>query len=81
MKTESPVPGIVRFLMTHQLENFLIVPDFIAYRYADRKNLSNFLVRKLWGVQGVSWTIRSQKDLEIAEKEGYLPIFEAFRAE
>ena len=81
MKTESPVPAIVRFLMTHQLENFMIVPDFVAYRYADRKNLSNFLVRKFWGVQGVSWTIRSQEDLEIAEKEGYLPIFEAFRAE
>lgn len=78
MKTEPTVPAIVRFLMTHQLINFLIVPDFVAYRYSDRKNLSNFLVRKLWKTQGVSWTLRTAKDLEIAQKEGYLPIFEGF---
>lgn len=81
LPVESSVPWILRFLLTHQLLNFLIRPDFVAYKFADRKNLSNFLVRKLWGVQGVSWTIRSQEDLKTAEKEGYLPIFEYFLAE
>lgn len=75
---ETAVPWILRFLLTHQMLNFLIVPDFVAYKFEDRKNLSNFLVRKFWGVQGVSWTIRSQDNLKTAEKEGYLPIFEGF---
>ena len=75
---KSSVPWIVRFLLTYQMLNFLTVPDFAAYKFADRKNLSNFLARKLWGVQGVSWTLRSPEDLETAMEEGYLPIFEGF---
>lgn len=78
LTVKSTVPWILRFLLTHQLLNFLIVPDFVAYKFEDRKNLGNFLVRKFWGVQGVSWTIRSQENLKTAEKEGYLPIFEGF---
>ena len=80
-KGDAPYPWILRFLLTHQLLNFLIWPDFVAYKFDDRKNLGNFLARKLWGAQGVSWTIRAEKDLEAAEKEGYLPIFEGFRPE
>jgi len=78
LHSKSPVPWILKFIMTHQLGNFLLLPDFVAYRFADRKNLGNFLVRKLWGVQPVSWTIKSQEDLDIAVKEGYLGIFEGF---
>ena len=81
LRVKSSVPWILRFLLTHQLLNFLIWPDFVAYKFDDRKNLGNFLARKLWGAQGVSWTIRAEKDLEAAEKEGYLPIFEEFRPE
>ena len=63
LQVKSSVPWILRFLLTYQMINFLTLPDFAAYKYADRKNLSNFLSRKLWGVQGVSWTIRTQEDL------------------
>lgn len=68
----------LQFVMTHLLTSFLTRPDFIAYRYADRKNLSVWLSRKLWHLQGVTWTIRSLEDLKKAEEEGYLPIFEGF---
>lgn len=78
LKVKSNVPWILRFLLTHQLMNFILRPDFVAYKYADRKNPGNFLVRKLWGVQGVSWTLRSQAEYDIAKSEGYLPIFENF---
>lgn len=74
----SKLPPVLKFILKNQLENFLTVPDFVAYRFADRNNLSNWIVRKVWGVQGVSWTILSKKDLEIAVQEGYLPIFEGF---
>ena len=72
------LPWILCFLMTHQLGNFLLMPDFIAYRFDDQKTVSNPLVRKLWGVQGVTWTVQSPQELEIAEQDGWIPIFENF---
>ncbi len=75
----SPLPIYLKFILTHQLENFLIRPDFVAYKFADRKTLSNWIVRHIWGVQGVTWTLKSQKEYDTAVKEGWLPIFEGFR--
>ena len=62
-----------------QMMNFTACPDFVAYRYIGRKHISNFVARKIWGAQGVSWTITSQEDFDIAVKDGWLPIFEGFR--
>ena len=75
----SPLPMVLKFILTHQMENFLIRPDFVAYKFSDRKTLSNFLARKVWGAQGVTWTVTSQEDLNTAMAEGWLPIFEGFR--
>lgn len=71
-------PWIIRFLTSFYLENFLIRPDFIAYKFEHRKTLSNFLCRKLWGIQGVSWTLRSHEQYDEAVREGWIPIFEKF---
>lgn len=79
LKEESPFPWILRFLLTYNLLNFWVVPDFIAYRYKDRKTLSNFLCRKLWRIQGVSWTITDEKQWRTAVDEGWIPIFENFK--
>ena len=75
----SKLPPYLKFVLTHQLENFLVVPDFVAFKFADRKLLGIWLVKKLWRVQGVSWTIKTQEDYDTALKEGWLPIFEGFR--
>lgn len=75
---KGKLPWAIKFLLTHQLGNFLLQPDFVAYKFTDRKNLGNFLVRKVWGVQGVTWTIKNLRDHETAQKEGWLPIFEGF---
>ena len=75
----SPLPLYLKFVLTHQLENFLIRPDFVAYKFADRKTLGNFLARKFWGAQGVTWTLKSQEEYDAAVAEGWLPIFEGFR--
>ena len=77
--TTAKIPGILKFLLTHQLENFLVVPDFVAFRFSDRKLLGVWMARHLWGAQGVTWTIKSQEDYDTAVKEGWLPIFEGFR--
>lgn len=66
------------FAMTHLLTNFLTVPDFVAYNHHHRQELSLRLARKVWGVQEVSWTIRSKAELDAAEADGSLSIFEQF---
>ena len=76
---QSPLPMILKLILTLQLENFLVRPDFVAHRFADRKTLSMFLVRKLWGAQGVTWTLKTQEEHDAAVSEGYLPIFEGYR--
>ena len=75
---KSPVPWVLRFCLTGQLFNFMTRPDFVAYKFADRKRLGNQLVRKLWGVQGVTWTLKSQDQHAIALEEGWIPIFEDY---
>lgn len=76
---KSQLPYFLKFLLSHQLENFLVVPDFVSFRFEDRKLLGVWMARKLWGAQGVSWTIKSQEDYDTAVKEGWIPIFEGFR--
>lgn len=73
------VPPVLGFVMRHQLINFLTRPDFVAYRFQDRKTLSNVIVRKLWGVQGVTWTLRTREEYDAAVQEGWIPIFENFQ--
>lgn len=69
----------LKVILSFQLANFITRPDFIAYRFEDRKNLGNFLCRKVWKIQGVSWTLENKEDFDIACAEGWLPIFERFR--
>lgn len=78
-RSNSKLPGILKFLMKYNLLNVFTRPDFIAYRFADRRNISNFLCRKLWGIQGVTWTIRNKKDFDTAIQENWIPIFEDFK--
>ncbi len=75
--TQQPLP--LRWCVTANVFNFLTQPDFIAYKFQDRKRLGNLLCRKLWGIQGVSWTLRAPAELDAAVREGWLPIFEGFR--
>lgn len=75
---KGKLPWVLKFLLTHQLFNFLLQPDFVAYKFADRRNLGNFLVRRVWGVQGVSWTLKTPEEHKTAIQEGWLPIFEDY---
>lgn len=70
-----------RFLcwcLSNLVWNFLTRPDFIAYRFSDRRNFALTVCRKLYGAQEVSWTIRSRQELDAAEAVGSIPIFENF---
>lgn len=78
-KGKSNLPWIVKFLMAFHLSNLLTRPDFIAYNFPDRKAFGTAICRKLWGVQGVAWTLRTKQDYNTAVKEDWLPIFENLR--
>ncbi len=75
---EVKLNGFLKFILTCQLENFMVVPDFAAYCFAHRKNPGIWLAQKLWGVQCVAWTIKTQAEYDTAVAEGWIPIFEGF---
>ena len=79
LKTDKTMPLWLRFVLTNNMSHFLTAPDFVAYRFDHRhQTLGNYLSRKVWSMQGVSWTIRSKKDYDLAVQEGWIPIFENF---
>lgn len=78
LRVKSRTPLIARFLMAFQIPNFLTRPDFIAYKYIHKNHVSVKLCRKLWKLQGVSWTLRSQEEFDDAVQQGWIPIFEGF---
>ena len=76
--TKTKLPFILKLILSKNLGNFLTKPDFVAYRYRDRKStLSNRLCLKR--MTGISWTVTSQEEFDTAVKEGWVPIFESFR--
>ena len=72
----QPLP--VRFILTNLLSNIAACPDFVAYKYEDRRNLSLRLCRAIWRPGRFNWTIDSQSAMTIAESEGAVCIFEQF---
>lgn len=75
----TPLPWILKLVLSCQLLNFLVYPDFISYKFQDRKHISNFLCRKVWKANCVTWTLTNQEDLDKAVAENWLPIFESFK--
>ena len=69
----------VRFALTHLLTTGLTRPDFIAYKWQDRDNISLRLMKKLYGVHEAGWTVRDRETLERLEADGVTPIFENFQ--
>lgn len=76
---DTGLGNVLQFILSHNLLNFLTRPDFTAYNFRDWDMLTCKICRGLWGIQGVSWTIRSQEDYDSAVAEGWIPIFENFK--
>ena len=76
--TKNKLPFILKLILGKNLGNFLTKPDFVAYRYKDRRStLSNRLC--LMHMTGVSWTVQTIEEYHTAVQEGWIPIFEGFR--
>lgn len=72
----SRLPLYLKLPLVMQMFNFITQPDFVAYRFCDRKNISDFIVRKIWRVPSITWTITSTDEYDTAISENRIPIFE-----
>lgn len=70
---------LVSFLLSTLFSNAWTRPDFIAWRWQDRKSPFRTLCCRGYRIQGVYWTLTSPEQLLSAEREGALGIFEGFR--
>lgn len=77
-KSTLKLPWIIKLILTFHLGNVLLYPDFISYKFANRHTFGTELCRKIWGVQGVTWTLKSQEEFDTATNEGWISIFEGF---
>ncbi len=77
-KREKKIPFIGKLFLTSLVFNFLGKPDFIAYRYSDRRDIPYKICKKLWKMPIVSWTVKSEDELNIAVNDNEIPIFEGF---
>ena len=78
LKTKSRLPLLLKVILTFHISNVYNRPDFIAYKFADRNSFATKICRKLWKIQGVSWTLRNRESFDIAVQEEWIPIFEGF---
>lgn len=60
------------------LSNFLTRPNFEAYDYRSRKRPAMWAVRKLFGMQEASWTVKDWDTYYALKKEQCMIIFEGF---
>lgn len=79
MPKKMPFPAILKWMLTYHIANFYTRPDFIAYKFEDRKAFGTGICRKLLGIPGVSWTLKDRQQYDTAVEEGWIPIFEGFR--
>lgn len=80
-KNSEGLPFYQVVMLTNLMLNWLTKPDFIAYKYNDRKNrVLRFLISKL-GYGEVWWTIKSADDFRTALRDGSIPVFEQISPE
>lgn len=77
-KNKQGLPFYQVAMLTNLMFNRLAKPDFIAYKFADRKNKALRKAVDRRGIPEAAWTIRSPKAYKAAVKAGCIPIFEKF---
>lgn len=68
----------VRFVLTNLLTTAATRPDFIAYNWRDRDNASLRLMKALYKVHEVDWTVRTPETMNALDEAGVTSIFEGF---
>ena len=78
-KSDSFTRKVTKFLAEKMVFNVISRPDFVAYQFAYRHNVSNVLCR-LFGAESAYWTIKNEADCAATRKAGAAAIFQEFRA-
>lgn len=78
MRKNDKLTAFQAFCARNLLTNYLTRPHFEAYDFHAREVPSLAMVRRVFGMQEVSWTIRKQEDYEKAKELTNLVIFEGF---
>ena len=79
LRSDVKLNPALKFAMTHNLLNFATKPDFVAYDFGTRRTTpSNFICRRIWDMQGATWTLRYTDYHDQALKDDRLPIFEHY---
>ena len=70
---------VSKWMLTHLLLNFESRPDFIAYNFQYADGWGYRLCRKLFKVENVAWTIKSEENVNRAQGIFKVLIFDSFR--
>lgn len=81
LKPGKDLTAAQAFFGRNMMTNFLTRPQFEAYDFHARGLLSLQAARKLFGMQEVSWTLRTEEEYQKAKALGNLCIFERFLPE
>ena len=76
--SEADISWYKKIILQNLWMNRQAEPDFIAYQYTDRASYWLRRAKAAYGVQEVSWTVRSKADMEKLEADGCICIFEKF---
>ena len=81
MESNAKQSKLTLWILQHLFMNCLAQPDFIAYDHEFRNESPELkLCRVVYGVQEISWTVRSEEKAKELEADGCLIIFEKFGA-
>ena len=70
--------GILYFILTNLMLNFLGRPDFIAFNHKYKSCIALRICRRLFGALTAAWTIKSQEQLEANKDTFDMLIFDSF---
>ncbi len=77
-KDQARMPFFHKFVLTNLLFNGIAKPDFVAYNHKHKNQFSYKLLRKLFRVKNVAWTVKNQQELDDASDVFTCMIFDSF---
>ena len=75
-KNDRTTHYVLRFCVKYLLSNCMCRPDFISYRWTDRKNPGLWVNRVLFKAPAAAWTLHGEKDMRAARRSFDMYIFE-----
>ena len=75
-ESEKTPHYLLRFCVKYLLSNWICRPDFISYKWADRKNPGFWLNRVVFRAPTAAWTLHGERAVKEAGRKVDMMIFE-----